>query len=182
MVSDSAEILRFWFSDVARPYWFRRNAQFDETLRERFLSTQQAATRGDLAHWTESPTGTLALVIVLDQLPRNLFRGTPAAFACDAQARHVAHQALTQGFDEQLPAEQRSFLYMPFMHSEDLADQQRSLALFQAAGLEANLPHAQQHHDIIARFGRFPHRNHVLGRESSAEEQRYLQTPGAFHG
>ena len=130
----------------------------------------------------DSPAGCLALVIVLDQLPLNMFRGEAESFSTEAQSRDVARHAINQGFDAQLEIEQRAFLYMPFMHSEDLADQDLGIELFDQPGLETNLRFARHHREIVARFGRFPHRNDALGRESSAAEIEYLNSKGAFTG
>jgi len=121
-------------------------------------------------------------VIVLDQFPLNLFRGQPESFATEAAARFVADRAIARGFDRTLPPVQRQFLYLPFMHGEALADQERSVRLYQQPGLEEGLRFARHHHDLIARFGRFPHRNTILGRASTAEERAYLASPEAFHG
>lgn len=182
MLSDHDKLLEFWYSDEAKPHWFRRNAAFDDTLRQRFLATYRAAADGRLAVWEAAPRSALALVIALDQLPRNLFRDTPEAFATDAMALRVAGEAVDRGFDNDLEAAEQAFLYMPFMHSERLADQERALDLFRATGLKDQLPHAQQHRDIVLRFGRFPHRNRILGRDSTPEELAYLDSPGAFRG
>ena len=182
MLNDYEAVLTFWFGPDAEPYWFRRNPGFDDAIREGFLGTYRAARDGQLLTWEALPRGVLALVIVLDQFPRNLFRGTPEAFATDAMALRIASDAVDRGFDAALEPREQGFLYMPFMHSENLAEQRRAVALFRAAGLTKNLPHAEQHHEIIERFGRFPHRNAVLGRDTTVEEQRYLDSPGAFRG
>jgi len=182
MINDPDAILEFWFGPEAEPYWFRRNPALDDRIRERFLATHRAARDGRLAAWEATPRGALALVILLDQFPRNLFRGSPEAFASDAMALRIAAGAVDRGFDGSLAPQERAFLYMPFMHSEQLADQRRAVALFRAAGLDDNIAHAEQHREIIQRFGRFPHRNAVLGRETRAEEQAYLDAPGAFRG
>ena len=177
-----ADILAFWFAAAVRPYWFAATAQFDQTLRERFASCYRAAATGALADWEQSGDGALALVIVLDQFPLNMFRGQPASFATEAQARAVAERAIARGFDQTLNPEQKLFLYLPFMHSENLADQDRSVQLYQQPGLEDNLRFAEHHRGLIHRFGRFPHRNAILGRASTADELAYLASPEAFHG
>lgn len=185
-----AEVLEFWFSDRARPLWFARDAAFDAEIDRRFAATHEPARDGRLDHWQDSPEGALALVIVLDQFSRNLHRGTARAFACDARAKAVADNALARGFDARLPVERRWFLYLPFEHSEDLADQRRAVALFQAlaeaasgperAEAEERLDYARRHLAAIERFGRFPHRNEILGRETTAEEEEYLRDPRAW--
>ena len=177
-----ADVVAFWFAPDAQPLWFAATPAFDEALRARFLSTYRAAAAGRLTDWEATPAGALALVIVLDQFPLNLFRGQPESFATEAAARAVADRALARGFDQALPPEQRQFLYLPFLHSEALADQERSVRLYQQPGLEDSLRFACHHCDLIARFGRFLHCNAILGRTSTAEERAYLASPGAFHG
>lgn len=176
------ELLEWWFSDAVRPLWFRSTPQFDAEVTIRCLATLSAARRGDLSDWAHQPGGALALVITLDQLPLNMFRGEPESFASEAEARRIAGRAIDQGFDAGLTDEGKAFLYMPFMHSETLADQDRSVELYAAAGLSENLKFARHHRDIVARFGRFPHRNAILGRKSTPEELAYLDSPGAFRG
>ena len=180
-LAQSADVVAFWFAPDVRPLWFASTLDFDEQLRARFLETYRAAA-GQLTDWEATAEGALALVIVLDQFPLNLFRGQPESFATEAAARAVADRAIVRGFDQALPPEQRQFLYLPFLHSEALADQERSVRLYQQPGLEDNLRFARHHRDLIARFGRFPHRNAILGRTSTAEERAYLAAPGAFHG
>ncbi len=176
------EILDFWFSDEVRKLWFGATAEFDALLRERYLSLWQQASRGELNHWMQTPEGCLALVIILDQFPLNMFRGEAQSFASEAQSRDVAQTAIQHNFDRVLADDQRAFLYMPYMHSEALADQKRALELFDQPGLEGNLRFARHHHDIVEKFGRFPHRNKALGRESSAGEIEYLNSKEAFTG
>ena len=176
------EIIDFWFSDRVRKLWFNSTPEFDQELRERFLATWEQASRGELDDWKQSAEGCLALVIALDQLPLNMFRGEPRSFATEAQSREVARHAIDQGFDRMLEVEQRAFLYMPFMHSENLADQQLALTLFDQEGLEGNYRFARHHLGIIEKFGRFPHRNAILGRPSSVEEIEYLNSREAFTG
>jgi uncharacterized protein (DUF924 family) len=176
------EILDFWFSDEVRKLWFNSTSEFDALLRERFLPLWQQASRGELDHWQENAAGCLALVILLDQFPLNMFRADAQSFATEAQSREVAQLAIDQGLDEGLEVKQRAFLYMPFMHSESLADQQRALELFDQPGLDDNLRFARHHHEIIEKFGRFPHRNEALGRDSSAAEIVYLNSKQAFTG
>ncbi|UTH74277.1 DUF924 family protein [Chromobacterium sp. IIBBL 290-4] len=184
------EVLAFWFDgadDAAlsrgRSAWFQRDDAFDADIRQRFLALWESLERGALPFDGASPRAALAWLIVADQFPRNLFRGEARAFATDAQARQGASQALAAGLDQALPPMARVFVYLPFEHSETLADQHRSLELF--AALDAQLPgsnfydYARRHGEVIARFGRFPHRNAALGRTSTAEELSYLAEPGA---
>lgn len=177
-------VLSFWFgADWAaaepeyRPEWFTPSPAFDGAIARAFGDDAERAMAGDFANLTDRPEGCLALVILLDQFPRNLFRGTARAFAADPRARAVARQALERGFDLILPPVMRLFLYLPFEHSEDLADQQRSVILFETLDNAEWLDTAVRHRDIVARFGRFPHRNAALGRPSPAEEIAFLKTP-----
>lgn len=175
-------ILDLWFSARVRPLWFKATPEFDAELRERFAETWQAARANALDAWEDSASGALALVIVLDQFPLNMFRGRAESFATEALACAVARRAIARGFDGTLDNSQRLFLYMPFMHSEQLEDQDYSLRLFAQAGMEDTLKWARHHRDIVQRFGRFPHRNAALGRTGSADEIAYLASEAAFHG
>lgn len=179
---DVEHLLAFWFSDEVRTRWFASTPAFDAQVRARFETLWRRAADGDLLGWEESPRGALALVILLDQLPLNMYRGEAQSFVTEALSREVAARAIARGFDQRLSADQQAFLFMPFMHSEVLADQERAVALYQAAGLENNLKWACHHRDLVRRFGRFPHRNKILGRTSTAEELDYLQSQDAFHG
>jgi uncharacterized protein (DUF924 family) len=182
-VSESHQsIVKFWFSDKVRPLWFQSTVEFDDEIRERFESVWQQAATGKLDSWAETPEGALALVIILDQLPLNMYRGDPMSFSTEVKSRDIASVAIEQNFDTELSGEQKAFLYMPFMHSESMQDQDKSVALYEAAGLENNLKFAHHHRDIIRRFGRFPHRNNILGRASTQAEIAYLQSEEAFHG
>ena len=174
----AAEIVRFW-TEAGPDRWFTKDDAFDAQIRRRFLATHEAAAAGRLTSWEASADGALALLILLDQFPRNMFRKSPRAFATDAQARAVTAAALLRGFDAQVPANLRAFFYLPFEHSEDMADQDRGIALYTAAGDADGLKWAKIHHDIIRRFGRFPHRNAVLGRAATAEELAFLAGPGS---
>ena len=174
-----SDILAFWFSQKVRAKWFARDDGFDAELRQRFGALLGQARLGELAHWAESPEGALALVILLDQFSRNIHRGTPEAFAADAQALGVAKHAIARGHDLRLTPDGRGFLYMPFEHSEDIADQDRGVALFEALGAAEPLDYMRRHRDIIACFGRFPHRNAILGRNSTADEVAFLKQPGS---
>ena len=182
MTESPQSIIDFWFSDAVRPLWFKSTAEFDNQLRDRFGVLWQDAATGKLDSWDESAEGALALVILLDQIPLNIYRGKARSFSTEAKAREIAERAINKGWDTTLPDEQKAFLYMPYMHSETLADQDQAVALYQSAGLEYNLKFAQHHQDIIRRFGRFPHRNEILGRESTDAEQAYLASDEAFHG
>jgi uncharacterized protein (DUF924 family) len=175
-----AGILAFW-REAGRDSWYKRNDAFDTDVRRRFLALWQKAAAGQLAAWEESDDGALALVIVLDQFPRNMFRGTPEAFSSDALARDVARRAINRGADRRINPILLEFLYMPFMHSEHLPDQLHCVALFQNTDNAENLKFAREHADIIQRFGRFPHRNRLLGRESRPDEQAFLDE-GGFAG
>ncbi len=175
-------VLNFWFSERVRPLWFNSNPAFDQEIRDTFMDTYQAAAEGQLADWERTPEGALALVILLDQFPLNMFRGQPEGFATEARSREVAAAAIERGDDTRMNDEQKGFLYTPFMHSEHLADQDRSVALFQSAGLDNSLKWAEHHRTIVRRFGRFPHRNAILARDSTPQELEYLGGKGAFKG
>jgi uncharacterized protein (DUF924 family) len=173
-------VIGFW-QDAGPKRWFEPSVEFDQEVRTKFGATHETAATGSLSAWEATPLGTLALLLLLDQFPRNMFRGTPRAFATDPLARSIARRALERGFDEQVNKELRSFFYLPFMHSEELADQERCLALYQALGNEEGIKYAKLHLDAIKRFGRFPHRNEILGRPSRPEEVAYLEG-GGFRG
>lgn len=175
------EILHFWFEETQPQQWFQKNADFDTLIRDRFLQTYRLAADGVCDLWRDEAQGCLALCIVLDQFPRNMFRDDPQAFATDAKALLVAKHALARGFDQTLSLQQRRFLYLPFEHSEEWNDQSRAVALFQSIQEEDPLgyDYALRHQAIIERFGRFPHRNIILGRENTAEEDEYLAQPGS---
>jgi len=179
-VASADDVLAFWRAAGPKK-WFTKDEAFDAEITSRFLATYEAAARGDLSDWEATPEGALALVIALDQFPRNMFRGDPRAFAADALARAVADRALAHGFDQRIAAGERMFFYLPFEHSEALADQERCCDLFRALGDAENLRWAELHADIIRRFGRFPHRNAVLGRTTTPEEQAFLDS-GGFAG
>jgi uncharacterized protein (DUF924 family) len=190
-VSAPQDVLRFWFAPPGDPehlrtrdVWFRKDEAFDAQIRERFGPAIDAAIDGRLAGWAATPEGALAQVIVLDQFTRNAFRGTARAFAGDARALAAAQAMVASGVDRSLVGVQRQFVYLPFEHAEDIACQREALRLF--AQLEADEPAlaglsrwAQAHHDIVERFGRFPHRNAALARTSTPEEIEFLQQPGS---
>jgi uncharacterized protein (DUF924 family) len=180
-VTESADaVLAFWRS-AGPDKWFNKDIAFDDEIRARFLKTYEAAVRGELAAWELTREGALALVIVLDQFPRNMFRGSARAFTADPLALAVAVRAIERGFDLQLPVQERAFFYLPFEHSEAMADQERCCELFRSTGDAELLKWAELHTDIIRRFGRFPHRNAVLGRVTTPEEQAFLDS-GGFAG
>lgn len=179
-IADPADLVSFW-REAGHPKWFGKDDAFDAEIRRRFLATHEAAAAGRLAHWEAAPEGALALLLALDQFPRNLFRGDARIYATDPQARAVAVRALDRGFDREVEPALRAFFYLPFMHSEDLADQERCVALYRAAGDADGLKWAEHHADIVRRFGRFPHRNVLLGRATTPEEQAFLDA-GGFTG
>ena len=180
-------VLEFWFgapgAGRAREVWFRKDPAFDEAIRRQFADDVVRAAKGEHDRLMGDAEGALALVLMLDQFPRNLYRGQPKTYAADAKARAVADHAIGRGFDRRLPPVQRQFFYLPFMHSETLADQDRSVELYrQLASADpsqsATIDYAARHREIIRRFGRFPHRNAILGRESTEEEIEFLKRPG----
>ena len=175
-----AGILAFW-REAGRDAWYKRNDAFDAEVRRRYLGVWEQAAAGALASWEASDDGALALVIVLDQFPRNMFRGTQAAFSSDALALDIARRAIERGAGGRVDPDLLEFLYMPLMHSEHLGDQEHCVALFRGTGNEENQKSAAEHTEIIRRFGRFPHRNNVLGRETTADEQAFLDG-GGFAG
>ena len=172
-------MLAFW-RDAGPKKWFRKDAAFDSEFRERFLAAHEAAARGELDAWPPTADGTLALLILLDQFPRNAFRGSERMFATDAKALQLAQRAIAAGVDQTADAQLRNFFYLPLMHSEALADQQQAVALTEPLGAEAHR-FAILHRDIIERFGRFPHRNAVLGRATTPAERAFLDE-GGFAG
>ena len=177
-------ILTFWFgtSDMAadigkRDVWFKATPSFDRRLGEDYSDIHRQAASGELDHFLEGPEDCLALILALDQFPRNIFRGTPEAFETDARARDVARHALDCGYDRHFSPQPRKFIFLPFSHSEFLDDQERAVALYASLNDEKSLESATGHRDAIARFGRFPHRNRVLGRTCTPDEESYLEDP-----
>lgn len=184
------EVLEFWFGTPDDPdygqqrkIWFTKNPEFDQEVRSRFLSHYNQAATGKLDDWQASPASCLALIIILDQFPRNMFRGQPQAFATDSQALAAAKHAVTQKFDQELSPLQRWFIYMPFEHSENIDNQHQSVELFKKLSDQENLTegldYAKRHFKVIERFGRFPHRNQILGRETTPGETDFLKQPGS---
>lgn len=176
------DILNFWYTPPLPEHWFNSTPAIDQAIRERFARTWQQAQAGELEAWQVSPEGCLALCIVLDQFPLNMYRGQALSFSTEQQAVAVTKYAVAQGFDQQLPPDRVMFLYMPLMHSEHLEDQEASVRLFNAAGLVENARFAEHHRSIVQRFGRFPHRNAALGRASTPAELEYLNSKEAFKG
>lgn len=172
-------ILNFWFTELSPRQHFAKDAAMDEAIRTRFGTTLEAAARCELFAWRATPEGRLAEILVLDQFSRNVYRDTPRAFAQDALALVLTQELVASGQDRSLPVAQRSFAYMPYMHSESALVHGQAVALFSQPGLEDNLRFELQHKAIIDRFGRYPHRNAVLGRSSSAEELAFLSEPGS---
>lgn len=174
------QVLTFWFDELVPPAWFKKDEALDARIRERFRGTyDEVAGNVQVAQSLSDSDTALAAVIVLDQFPRNMFRGTPQAFASDDKALALAHAAVDRELDQSLVPQRRTFLYLPFEHSETGADQDLSVALFTRLGDAELLRYAVAHHAIIARFGRFPHRNAILGRPSTPEEIAFLATPGS---
>lgn len=189
-MSQANEILDFWFGSSDQPdygkprkVWFAKEPKFDEELRSRFLTDYEKAAGGHLDEWKDSPLDCLALILLLDQFPRNIFRETPQAFATDWEALSNAHQAIALGYDRKLLNVQRWFVYLPFEHSENIDHQRQSVKLFQKLSGDKEsakaIESAIRHRSVIERFGRFPHRNIILGRPSTPEEKEFLKEPGA---
>ncbi|MCW8886469.1 MAG: DUF924 domain-containing protein [Motiliproteus sp.] len=176
---DYEAVLQFWFEEIEPGQRWQKDAEFDQQISRRFGAAHQAASQCELFHWRSSASGRLAEIIVLDQFSRNIYRDQPGAFAQDALALALAQQAIAQGDRQSLQVEQRTFLCMPYMHSESPLIHQQALELFSDPGMEDNLRFEHRHKEIIDRFGRYPHRNSVLGRQSSAEEITFLQQPGS---
>lgn len=176
------EVLDFWFSPESRACWFASTPGFDRRVADRFEALWRAGSCGELDAWASSSEGALALVIVLDQFPLHIFRMRPEAWSTEAEARVVARRAVEAGFDLDVEPERRGFFYLPFMHSESLADQEYAVSLYESSRLEEGLKWARHHRDLIRRFGRFPHRNAPLGRTNTPEEEAWLRSPEAFRG
>ncbi len=172
-------ILHFWFQELTDKQHFTKDAELDDTIRTRFSDTLEAAARCELFAWRATAEGRLAEILVLDQFSRNIFRDTPRAFAQDALALVLAQELVASGLDSSLPAAQRVFAYMPYMHSESALVHTQAVALFTQLGIAGNLDFELRHKAIIDRFGRYPHRNAILGRTSSAEELAFLAEPGS---
>lgn len=179
VATEAQDFLGYW-RDGGMPLWFGKAPQRDQRLRERYLPLYERAARGELAAWSATAEGALALVVLLDQFPRNAFRGSPRMYATDELARHAARAAVERGFHRQVPLELQKFFVLPFAHSESVADQERAVALAAEVG-PVERERTEHHRDIVRRFGRFPHRNAILGRPSTAEEERFL-AEGGYRG
>ena len=178
MENRAGEVLTFW-QEAGPESWYRQDAPFDRTIRDRFGALWDLACAGGCDHWAMGPKGALALIVLTDQFPRNMFRDSPRAFASDARALRIAASALNHGWDLRLAEPMRQFFYLPFMHSEMLTDQDRSVRLFKARMATGdNLLHARAHREVIRRYGRFPYRNAALGRISTPQEDVFLASGG----
>ncbi len=173
------DILNFWFHEVDKAFWWKKDIQFDQLIRDRFTNTHRQANAGELHHWRTSAHGRLAEIIVLDQFSRNMFRDKPQSFSSDSSALILAQEAISLDADTELNATEKSFLYMPFMHSESLHIHEIAVSLFSQTGLESNLDFEHKHKVIIEQFGRYPHRNDILGRASTDEEIAFLTKPNS---
>jgi uncharacterized protein (DUF924 family) len=173
------DIIKFWFEEIEEAFWWKKDEGFDQLLRDRFSTIHQQARQGELSTWRATAQGRLAEIIVLDQFSRNMFRDTPQAFAYDGIALVLAQEAIAANADAQLTAKEKSFLYMPFMHSESLAIHEVAVALFEKNGNEGSLNFELKHKHIIEKFGRYPHRNSILGRASTEEEIAFLSQPNS---
>lgn len=175
------DVLKFWFSESTREHWFKPSGEIDSEIDRRFGALHRRAAAGEFDDWARNPRSALALIVILDQFSRNLHRGKPETYANDDHALRIARAAIVRGFDQYLDGWEKAFLYMPFMHSERLDIQEESVRLFATANLD-NASYALHHRDIVRRFGRFPHRNAILGRENTPEETEYLESESAFRG
>lgn len=176
---NSEQILAFWFNPDTIPFQFAKNTTFDQIIHDQYSEIHRQASSCELWQWRETIQGRLAEIIILDQFSRNLYRDSPQAFAQDPLALCLSQEAISLQLDQQLPPEQRAFLYMPFMHSESKVIHQRALTLFEALGVTSSLEFEIKHKAIIDRFGRYPHRNQILGRQSTAEELEFLKQPNS---
>lgn len=174
-----AEVMHFWFQELTPEQRFAKDDKLDEEIRARFGELQEQAARGECFSWRETIEGRLAEIIVLDQFSRNIYRNDPRSFASDGMALVLAQEAIRTGENVKLPAEQRGFLYTPLMHAESLVIHEEAVKYFSEPGLEQNLEFEHRHRDIILRFGRYPHRNQILGRRSTADELAFLKEPGS---
>ena len=176
------EIIDFWYSDRIKSQWFASTPELDKEILEKYERIWEKASSGELDEWNNSPDGCLALAIILDQFPLNMFRGQAKSFKTERKAIEVAWKAIKNELDRNIEKEKLAFLYMPFMHSEDLTDQDMSVSLYRESNLDANITFDEHHREIIRKFGRFPHRNKILGRESTEDEILYLASENAYKG
>ncbi|MEZ9139238.1 MULTISPECIES: DUF924 family protein [unclassified Shewanella] len=179
MMTDFQQVISFWFDDIDKSMWFKKDNEFDRIIMSKFARLHSQAMTGELYEWRKQPQGRLAEIIVLDQFSRNMYRDSAKAFASDTLALVLAQEAVAQGQDKLLTTTERSFLYMPYMHSESEVIHQQALVLFNQDGLESNYQFEKKHFDIIKQYGRYPHRNSILGRESTAAEIAFLTQPGS---
>ena len=175
-------IIEFWYSDKTKSQWFNSSKKLDEEIKDNYEHAWKAAIRGEYKQWNESAIGCLALAIILDQFPLNMFRGEVESFSTEVMAIKVSKHAIEKGFDQEIEKEKVAFLYMPLMHSENMEDQNLSVSLFEKMGLEDNARFAKHHRGIVEKFGRFPHRNEILQRESTQSEIDYLNSDESFTG
>lgn len=173
------EIIRFWFEELEPKMWWIKSTSLDKEIQRRFGLIHRRAVAAELVDWRETAKGSLAEVIVLDQFSRNIYRDRPESFAYDGMALVLAQQAIEKSFDQQISEQQRGFFYLPFMHSESKVVHDRAVELYEALGNQDNLAFELKHREIIERFGRYPHRNNILGRQSTPEELKFLETPGS---
>ena len=178
-MSEYSKVLTFWFSECTPEQWFKVDRSFDQLITDRFSSCHEAASRGELFSWRNNPRGRLAEIIVLDQFSRNIYRNRPQAFAQDPLALILSQELVLSGLDQELDVMERAFAYMPYMHSESLLIHDVAIKLFEHPGMAENLRFERAHREIIHRFGRYPHRNKILGRDSTQEEVEFLKTPGS---
>lgn len=174
-----SEVLEFWFNELEPKQWFVKDLDLDAMIEARFCFLVEQARAGELFGWRVTPQGRLAEIILIDQFSRNIYRDKPESFSADAVALVLAQEAIAAGADQQLQTKERAFLYMPFMHSESRVIHEQAAVLFDQPGLEYNLEFEYKHKAIVDRFGRYPHRNEILGRSSTAEELEFLQEPGS---
>lgn len=179
---EPADILAYWYSEFMQKHWFASTPTLDAEIRKKYQRLWERAAAGELDHWQDSPDGALALVIVLDQFPLNMFRGKPASFRTERKAVEVTLNALKNGFDKQLSKNRLGFLLMPLMHSERLEEQDLSVKLFHQYELTGNIKFAEHHRELVRIYGRFPHRNAILGRENTPAEEEYLASQNVFKG
>lgn len=182
MNNTAQQVLDFWFDADNRQFWFASTPEMDQQIYDQFNALFDAAITHQLDDWIDAPDSALALIIVLDQLPLNMYRNQAKSFSSEKQAVEVCREALKRSWDEQIDADRLAFLFMPLMHSESMTDQDDAVMLFERAGLDDNAKFAKHHRDIVQSFGRFPHRNAILERKSSAEELQYLASDAAFTG
>ncbi len=176
------EIIEFWYSDRIKSQWFASTPELDHEILDHYGNTWLEAAQGELDDWSNTALSSLALIIILDQFPLNMFRGQAKSFKTESKAIEVALHAIENDFDQHIEPDQLSFLFMPLMHSEDISHQELSVKYYQLNELDSNIRFAEHHRDIIKEFGRFPHRNEILGRESNQQESEYLASQRAFQG